>query len=68
MNSPRLLDAALREGALIFFADEAGMRSDYHAGTSWSPVGETPIVEATGARFSLNMLIERSMLKVGFVS
>lgn len=32
------------------------MRSDYHAGTSCAPVGETPIVEASGARFSLNML------------
>lgn len=53
---PRIARRAKREGALIFFADESGIRSDYHAGTSWAPVGETPIVEATGARFSLNML------------
>ena len=32
------------------------MRSDYHAGTSWAPVGQTPIVKATGARHSLNMI------------
>lgn len=53
---PKLARRAKREGAVIFFADEAGIRSDYHAGTSWAPVGETPIVRATGARFSLNML------------
>lgn len=41
---------------MIFFADESGIRSDYHAGTTWSPVGRTPIVKVTGSRFSLNML------------
>jgi len=53
---PKIARRAKRENAVIFFADEAGMRSDHHAGTSWAPVGETPIVKATGARFSLNML------------
>lgn len=53
---PRIAARAKREKALIFFADESGVRSDYHAGTSWSPKGQTPIVKATGARFSLNML------------
>lgn len=53
---PKIARRAKREDAVIFFADEAGIRSDYHAGTSWAPVGETPIIEATGARFSLNML------------
>jgi transposase len=53
---PKIARRAKREDAVIFFADEAGIRSDHHAGTSWAPVGETPIVQATGARFSLNML------------
>jgi transposase len=53
---PKIARRAKREDAVIFFADEAGIRSDHHAGTSWAPLGETPIVEATGARFSLNML------------
>jgi transposase len=53
---PKIAVRAKREGALIFFADESGIRSDYHAGTTWAPVGETPVVKATGARFSLNML------------
>src|SRR5829696_8363207 len=32
----------------IYFADEAGIRSDYHSGTTWAPVGQTPIVTSTG--------------------
>jgi transposase len=43
-------------GATIYFADESGIRSDYHTGTTWAPVGETPVVEVTGRRFSLNMI------------
>ena len=43
-------------GASIYFADEAGIRSDYHTGTTWAPVGETPVVKVTGRRFSLNMI------------
>ena len=38
------------------FADEAGIRSDCHTGTTWAPVGETPVVAVTGRRFSLNMI------------
>ncbi len=53
---PKIAARAKREGALIFFAEESGIRSDHHAGTTWSPVGETPVVEATGARYGLNML------------
>ena len=32
------------------------MRSDHHSGTTWAPVGQTPVVEKTGARFSANMI------------
>jgi len=53
---PKIAARAKREGALVMFADEAGMRSDYHAGTTWAPVGRTPVVTATGARYGLNML------------
>ena len=53
---PALQARAKREKALIFFADEAALRSDHHAGTTWAPVGLTPVVERTGARFRLNML------------
>src|SRR3982751_1917267 len=40
----------------VYFVDEAGVRSDYHPGTTWAPVGRTPTVAATGARFGLNMI------------
>lgn len=53
---PEIRSEAKALGATIYFADESGLRSDYHAGTTWAPVGETPVVEVTGRRFSVNML------------
>jgi transposase len=53
---PEIAVRAKREDALIFFADESGIRSDHHAGRTWAPKGQTPIVKATGARFGFNML------------
>ncbi len=47
---------AAKAGATIYFSDEASVRSDYHAGTTWAPVGKTPVVRSTGARFSVNMI------------
>ena len=43
-------------GATIYFADEPGSARTTNAGTTWAPIGRTPVVKATGARFSLNML------------
>jgi hypothetical protein len=43
-------------GATIYFADEAGVRSDDHAGTTWAPVGHTPVVTSTGDRFGVNLI------------
>ena len=42
--------------ALIMFADESGIRTDYHRGTIWGPVGQIPIVTRLGARYSVNRL------------
>ncbi|TIC78539.1 IS630 family transposase [Crenobacter intestini] len=53
---PSIKAQARAEGATIYFADESGIRSDYHTGTTWAPVGETPVVTVTGQRFSLNMI------------
>jgi transposase len=53
---PAIRAQARKEGAIIYFGDESGIRSDYHAGTTWAPKGQTPVIEATGARFSLNMI------------
>ncbi|MEK7522288.1 MAG: IS630 family transposase, partial [Patescibacteria group bacterium] len=53
---PKIKKEAKKEKAEIFFGDEAGVRSDYHGGTTWGVKGQTPIIRTTGARFSLNML------------
>src|SRR6266545_3781554 len=53
---PQLRVEAAEVGATIYFADEAGVRSDYHAGTTWAPVGRTPVVAATGDRFGVNLV------------
>ena len=53
---PRIRRLAQQKKALIFFGDEAGVRSDHHAGTTWAVKGKTPVVTSTGARFGLNLI------------
>jgi transposase len=53
---PQIRAQAAKVGATIYFADEAGVRSDYHAGTTWAPVGRTPVVASTGDRFGVNLI------------
>jgi transposase len=53
---PEIRKLAKQEKATIYFGDEASVRSDYHSGTTWAPIGNTPVVETTGARFSVNMI------------
>lgn len=52
---PKIRAKAISAGASIFFADEAGVRTDHHSGTTWAPIGNTPIVIGTGSRLSVNM-------------
>ena len=53
---PKLRALAKKERAVIFFSDESGVRSDFHAGTTWGIRGKTPVVAHTGKRFHLNIL------------
>jgi transposase len=53
---PEIQARAAAAGATIFFADEAGIRTDHHAGRTWAPVGRTPVVTATGERHRVNMI------------
>lgn len=53
---PKIKRLARKEGADIYFGDEAGLRSDYHSGTTWAPKGQTPVSRKTGKRFSMNMI------------
>jgi len=48
---PKIKALAKQRKADIFFGDEAGVRSDYHSGTTWSKRGTS-----TGARFGLNLI------------
>jgi transposase len=53
---PVIVRQAKRVAAEIWFGDESGLRSDYHAGTTWGLKGQTPVVRSTGARYRLNLL------------
>ena len=53
---PQIRALAKKTGAEIFFADEAGVRSDFHSGRTWAPRGQTPVIRVTGARFGFNMI------------
>lgn len=53
---PKIKALAKRMKAEIYFGDEAGVRSDFHSGTTWGKRGKTPVVTATGARFGLNLI------------
>jgi transposase len=53
---PGIKKLAKAADAEIYFGDESHVRSDYHSGTTWAPVGNTPVIETTGARYSINML------------
>jgi len=53
---PKIRQMAKSQGAIIYCGDEASVRSDYHRGTTWAPIGQTPVVKSTGARFSINLL------------
>ena len=53
---PEIRRLAAEEGAAIFFEDEASVRTDHHAGTTWAPVGQTPVVTKTGERKAIKMV------------
>jgi len=53
---PAIVRDAKREGATIYWGDEMGLRSDHVTGTSYAPVGQTPVIRATGQRFGCSMI------------
>lgn len=53
---PKIQARAKKEGASIFFADESSVRTNYHAGTTWAPVGCTPVVKGSGRQHSIAMV------------
>lgn len=55
-NTTRAAKDAKREKATIYWGDEMGLRRDHVSGTSFAPLGQTPVVRATGQRFGCNMI------------
>src|SRR5918994_7093407 len=53
---PAIRARAKREGGLVLWLDEMGVRSDAAAGRYWAPVGQTPVIKRTGKRFRVNMI------------
>ena len=53
---PAIRTQARREGGVVLWLDEMGVRSDAAAGRSWAPVGRTPVIKRTGKRFRGNMI------------
>jgi transposase len=53
---PKIKKLATVQGADIYFGDAAHIRSDHHAGRTWGKKGETPVVEATGARHGMSLI------------
>lgn len=53
---PAIGNQAKRDKALIYWADEMGLRSDHAAGRSFARKGQTPIIPGTGQRFGCSMI------------
>ncbi len=53
---PQIRANAKRDGGILLWQDETGFRSQCSHGRSWSPKGQTPIKEASGQRFGVNMI------------
>lgn len=53
---PDVVQQARELGAVIYFVDEASVRSDAHRGVTWGKVGDTPVVRDSGGRFGLKLI------------
>ena len=53
---PKVRRMAKKQGAEIFFLDEAGIKSDSKLGKTWGIKGKTPIVKTSGQRQQINAI------------
>jgi transposase len=53
---PAIRAQAKRDGGVVLWLDEMGVRADHAAGRSWAPVGQTPVVKRTGKRSGVSMI------------
>jgi transposase len=53
---PAIRALAKREGGVVLWLDEMGVRSDATAGRSWAPVGQSTVSKGAGKRFRVNLI------------
>lgn len=53
---PNIQKEAKKQGAIIHWGDEMGLRSDHQTGTSYGRKGKTPVIPGTGQRFGCSMI------------
>lgn len=53
---PAIRRQAKELGAIIYWGDEMGLRSDHQAGRSYGRRGQTPVIPGTGQRFRCNTI------------
>ena len=51
-----VLAALLLTDPTLLFLDETGFLTFPYVGTTWAPVGQTPVIKGTGKRFRVNMI------------
>jgi len=56
VDYPAIARKAKADNAIILWLDQTGLRSDASVGTTWAPVGRTPVVGKTGKRFGVNVM------------
>lgn len=55
-EDPKIKARAAKEGAIVLFCDEMGVRAGQTAGSSYAPVGQRAVVKLTGKRFGANVI------------
>ena len=53
---PAIKKEAKKEKRTIYFSDEAGFHATAQYGTTWAPVGETPVIKTSGQRIKVNCI------------
>jgi transposase len=53
---PAITGQARRDGGVVLWLDQTGLRSDNAVGATWAPVGQTPVVGKPGVRFGANAM------------
>lgn len=53
---PNIVTAAKTEGGIVLWLDESGIGSADRPGSSWAPIGATPVIGKTGKRFRVNLM------------